>query len=262
MTDPNPNVDGRGVDLLQQAGIAVATEVLGDEARRLNRAFCTWVTKGRPLVTLKSAVTLDGKIADVHGGSRWITGEDARAAAHQLRSQSDAILVGVRTALVDDPALTVRLAEPWPREPYRVVIDPDARLSPSARMLTSGSSSRAIVAVAERATGDAVARLEAAGATVVRCPSSDNIHLEHLLRWLAERDVTSLLVEGGGETNAAFLASGLVDRVAVFVAPMLLGGRTAPTAVGGQGRPIHDALRLRNVTVRQVGADVLVEGDV
>ena len=262
MSDPNPRVDGRGVDLLRRAGITVETGVLADEAGRLNRAFCTWVTRGRPLVTLKSAVTLDGKIADVHGGSRWITGEQARAETHRLRSQSDAILVGIRTALADDPALTVRLPEPWPREPYRVVVDPEARLSPGARVVTAGTAARTVVAVGERATSDAIGRLETAGATVVRCPRGGaGLDLGALLRWLSDREVTSLLVEGGGETNAAFLDSGLVDRVAFFVAPMLLGGRSAPTAVGGPGRALADAFRLRDVTVRTLGGDVLIEGD-
>jgi diaminohydroxyphosphoribosylaminopyrimidine deaminase/5-amino-6-(5-phosphoribosylamino)uracil reductase len=263
MGDPNPRVSGRGLELLRRAGIAVDQGVATDEARRLNRAFCTWVTQGRPHVTLKSAVTLDGKIADVHGGSRWITGEDARAETHRLRSLSDAILVGIRTALADDPALTVRLPQPWPREPYRIVLDPRARLSPEARVLMSGTPAKTIVAVGDQASSEALERLRISGATVVHCPPDGaGLDLRHLLRWLAARDIASLLVEGGGETSATFLESGLVDRVAVFVAPMLLGGRAAPTAVGGQGRALKDALRLRDVTVRTLGADVLIEGDV
>ena len=262
MRDPNPRVDGRGLEVLRNAGIAVEDGVAAAEAQRLNRAFCTWVTQGRPLVTLKSAVTLDGKIADVHGGSRWITGEEARGEVHRLRSLSDGILVGVRTALADDPALTVRLSTPWPREPYRIVVDPQARLAPDARLLSSGTPAKAVIAVGEQAAIDAVTRLEATGASVVRCPADGTrLDLRFLLQWLASREVTSLLVEGGGQTNAAFLEAGLVDRVAMFVAAVLLGGRSAPTAVDGDGRALKDAFRLTGVTVRTVGADVLIEGD-
>jgi diaminohydroxyphosphoribosylaminopyrimidine deaminase/5-amino-6-(5-phosphoribosylamino)uracil reductase len=260
--DPNPVVNGRGVARLREAGLAVEVGLLGDEARALNRGFFTWITEGRPHVTLKAAMTLDGKIADVHGGSRWITGGEARAEAHRLRSRSDAIVVGIGTALADDPELSVRLGMPWPREPYRVVVDAEARLPADARLLRSGTPSRAVIAVGSRAAAERVAALRAAGATVVECPDpSGRVDLRHLLDWLAGRAVTAVLLEGGGGLNAAFLEAGLVDRVVVFVAPLVMGGRAAPTPVEGDGLALKDALRLRAWTVRWAGEDVVLEGD-
>jgi diaminohydroxyphosphoribosylaminopyrimidine deaminase/5-amino-6-(5-phosphoribosylamino)uracil reductase len=261
--DPNALVDGRGIEALRASGIAVEVGLLAAEAEALNRAFVTWIREGRPHVTLKTAMTLDGKIADVHGGSRWITGEAARAETHRLRSCSDAIIVGIGTALADDPELTVRLETPWPREPYRVVIDTEARLPAGARMVHAGTPSRAVVAVGPRADAGRVRGLEAAGATVVRCPdSAGRVDLGALLRWLAEREVTAALLEGGGELNAAFLDAGLVDRVVAFVAPVIVGGRAAGTPVEGGGRALKDALRLWGTTVRRLGDDVVIEGDV
>src|SRR5262249_58594684 len=136
-----------------------------------NRTWLTAIRERRPHVTLKVAATLDGKIADVHGASKWITGEAARLRAHRLRAESDAIVVGITTALRDDPALTVRLDTPWPREPYRVVLDTHARLSPEARVIHAGTPARAFLAVGLSAAPARVAALEAAGATVVRCPA-------------------------------------------------------------------------------------------
>src|SRR2546428_154430 len=145
--DPDPRVNGRGFEMLRSAGIDVAVGILGDEAVRQNRVFLTATRYGRPHVTLKAAMTLDGRIADVHGVSQWISGEAARREAHRLRSEVDAIIVGVETALHDDPALTVRLERAWPREPYRVVLDTSARTPPAARLISSGTPSRAVVVV-------------------------------------------------------------------------------------------------------------------
>jgi len=256
--DPNPLVDGRGLETLRRAGIAVDTGLLAVEARAQNRGFFTWITHRRPHVTLKTAMTLDGKIADVHGGSRWITGEAARAETHRLRSRADAIVVGIGTALADDPELTVRLGAPWPREPYRVVVDAEARLPTQA-----GTPARAVVAVGPGAPAGRVRPLAAAGATVVECPGSPGrVDLRHLLGWLADREVVAALVEGGGGLNAAFLDAGLVDRVVVFIGPRLLGGRAAPTPVEGGGRSLKEALRVVGATMRPIGEDFVIEGDV
>ena len=214
-------------------------------------------------MTLKTAMTLDGKIADVHGGSRWITGEAARAETHRLRSRADAIVVGIGTALADDPELTVRLGAPWPREPYRVVVDAEARLPTQARLIHAGTPARAVVAVGPGAPAGRVRPLAAAGATVVECPGSPGrVDLRHLLGWLADREVVAALVEGGGGLNAAFLDAGLVDRVVVFIGPRLLGGRAAPTPVEGGGRSLKEALRVVGATVRPIGEDFVIEGDV
>jgi diaminohydroxyphosphoribosylaminopyrimidine deaminase/5-amino-6-(5-phosphoribosylamino)uracil reductase len=263
MPDPNPLVDGRGLDRLRRASIGVEVGLLADEARALNRAFVTWVREGRPHVTLKTAMTLDGKIADTHGSARWISGEAARAEVHRLRSQVDAIVVGVGTALADDPALTVRLERPWPREPYRVVVDGAARLPVAARLVGSGTVSRAVVAVGPSAPAERIAALRRAGVTVVECPGRDGrVDLAFVLGWLARRDVIAVLLEGGATLNAGFVEAGLVDRVVVFVAPILVGGQGAPTPVAGAGRALKDAVRLGRVASRRVGEDLVIEGDV
>jgi diaminohydroxyphosphoribosylaminopyrimidine deaminase/5-amino-6-(5-phosphoribosylamino)uracil reductase len=261
--DPNPFVTGGGAAALRAAGVSVETGLLAVEAAAQNRAFMTAMRERRPHVTLKAGMTVDGKIADVHGTARWITGEAARAEAHRQRSESDAILVGVTTVLRDDPALTVRLAAPWPREPYRVVLDTSARTPPTARLIAGGTPERALIAVGEGAPANRVAALESAGATVLRCATRDGrVAVDALLAELFAREVRAVLLEGGGEVHAAFLEAGLVDRVAVFVAPLLLGGRSAPTVVGGAGRELKSAVRLAAMTVRSIGADVLLEADV
>ena len=263
LVDPNPLVAGRGLEALRGAGVAVATGVLAEDAARQNRAFLTAMRERRPHVTLKAAMTLDGKIADVHGGSRWISGPAARRHGHRLRSEVDALVVGVTTVLRDDPELTVRLDAPWPREPWRVVLDTAGRTPPAARLIGAGQPARALIAVGAGAPEEAFARLGAAGATVVRCPTRDGrVDLGALLADLFAREVRAVLVEGGGEVHAAFLDAGLVDRVAVFVAPMLVGGRAAPPAVGGAGRELKSAVRLGRLAVSRLGDDLLLEADV
>jgi diaminohydroxyphosphoribosylaminopyrimidine deaminase/5-amino-6-(5-phosphoribosylamino)uracil reductase len=262
-TDPNPVVNGEGVRTLRRAGLQVEVGTLAEEAEALNRVFFTRMREGRPHVTLKAAMTLDGKIADVDGESRWITGEDARREAHRLRSRSDGIAIGIGTAIRDDPQLTVRLDPPWPREPYRIVVDSQARLPTSARLIGAGTPARAIIAVVAGASPERVGRLRTAGVTVVECPGREGkVDLSWLLQWLAARDVVALLLEGGGELNAAFLESSLVDRVVFHVAPLLLGGRTATGAIGGPGRALKGTVRLRGLEVRRLGEDLVIEGDV
>jgi len=262
-TDSNPVVADRGIAALRAAGIDVVAGVLEAEATTLNRLFLTAMREGRPHVTLKAAATMDGKIADVHGASKWITGEAARLAAHQLRSGADAIVVGIGTVLADDPSLTVRLDPPWPREPLRVVLDSSARTPVNARVIAGATASRAIVVVADGAPGDRVRALEATGAVVLRCPRPDGrVSIPDLLAALAAREVRGILVEGGAEVAAAFLEAEVVDRVALFLAPLLLGGAAAPTVLGGAGRELKRAVALDAVEVTRVGVDLLLEADV
>jgi diaminohydroxyphosphoribosylaminopyrimidine deaminase/5-amino-6-(5-phosphoribosylamino)uracil reductase len=263
VADPNPKVRGRGIAALSEAGVEVLAGVLEAEARELNRAFFTYMSERRPFVTLKAALTLDGKIAAWDRTSRWITGEPAHLEAHRLRSWADAVAVGIGTVLADDPLLTVRLPEPWPREPVRVVVDSQARTPMAARILTAGRPERTLIAVSESAPRERVRMLEAKGVTVLPLPARDGrVDLPALLSALAEREVVAVLLEGGATLNAAFLEAGLVDRVCLFVAPLLLGGTGAPGLVGGVGRSLKEAFRLRGVTVRRVGEDFLIEGDV
>jgi len=267
MTDPNPRVAGGGRGVLSSAGIEVALGCRELEALLLNRAFVTSARAGRPHLTLKWAATLDGKIADGHGTSKWITGPGARLEAHRLRSRSDAIIVGIGTALADDPALDVRLGIAWPREPLRVVVDSTARLPVAARVIRgsegTGRPERAVVAVTDAADPERLAALEARGVTVLRCKTHDGrVDVVDLLARLGEMEAISVLVEGGGRLAGAFLEAGVVDRVVGFLAPVVLGGATAPGTVGGLGLPLPEGIRLDGVSIRPVESDWVIEGDV
>ena len=261
--DPNPRVRGGGTAALIAAGIEVDTGCLEGEARAVNRAFLTAVERQRPHVTAKWAMSLDGRIAAFDRTSRWITGEAARREVHQLRSQSDAIVTGIGTVLADDPALTVRLPEPWPREPYRVVVDSRARLPLGAALLATGSRARVLVAVGEAAPPQRVAALESEGVTVLQCKARDGrVDVTDLGARLLALDVIAVLLEAGSELTGAFVQARLVDRVAAFVAPKLLAGAEAPAPAGGAGLPLTAALRLGGMTARPLGTDWLLEADV
>lgn len=259
MIDPNPQVSGRGVRALRRAGRDVVTGVLESEARALNEAFIKHVTRRMPFVTLKIAQTLDGRIATAAGESRWITGEAAREEGHRLRDRNDAILVGITTVLKDDPELTARI--PGGRDPLRVIVDSRLRIPLNAKVLRRGSA-RTIIAAAAGAPKNKARLLEDAGAEVITVRSSrGRVDLRDLFRKLGKRGIASLLIEGGAEVNASALQAGLVDKVAVFVAPMLMTGRDALCSVGGAcPKRLSGALRLRDVTTRFVGRDLMIEG--
>ena len=261
--DPNPRVPGGGADALAGTGVVVAMGCREREAIALNQVFITAARHGRPHVTLKWAATLDGATADSRRSSRWVTGTQARLEAHRLRSRADAVVVGIGTALADDPALDVRLGSPWPREPFRVVVDSFARLPVTARLIEAGRPERALVAVTDAADAERVGGLEARGVTVLRCKSQEgHVDVTDLVSRLGGLDVSGILVEGGGTLASAFLEAGLVDRLVAFTAPMLLGGAASPRAVGGAGLLLPEAIRLEGVTVRSVGADLMVEAEV
>jgi diaminohydroxyphosphoribosylaminopyrimidine deaminase / 5-amino-6-(5-phosphoribosylamino)uracil reductase len=261
--DPNPRVTGGGTAALIAAGIEVTTGLLEREARDLNRVFFTAIDRQRPHVTMKWAMTLDGKIAAFDRTARWITRPPARLEAHRLRSQSDAIVTGIGTVLADDPSLTVRLEPPWPREPYRVVVDSRARFPLTAAMRRTGTPGRILVAVGEEAPASRVSALESAGVTVLPCKSREGrVDVADVCGRLYGLDVTAVLLEAGGGVGGAFLDAGLVDRVAAFIAPMLLGGAGAPVPTGGAGLGLGDAVRLTDVTTRPLGDDWLIEGNV
>ncbi len=261
--DPNPRVPGGGANALAGTGVEVAMGCREHEAIALNQVFITAARRGRPHVTLKWAATLDGATADSRRSSRWVTGTQARLEAHRLRSRADAVVVGIGTALADDPALDVRLGSPWPREPFRVVVDSFARLPVTARLIEAGRPERALVAVTDAADAERVGGLEARGVTVLRCKSQEgHVDVTDLVSRLGGLDVSGILVEGGGTLASAFLEAGLVDRLVAFTAPMLLGGAASPRAVGGAGLLLPEAIRLEGVTVRSVGADLMVEAEV
>lgn len=260
MTDPNPKVAGKGIAILQEAGIQVTTGVLEQEARQLNEVFLKWMTTGLPFVALKTAMTLDGKIATAAGQSQWITNEASRYETHRLRDVYDGILVGINTALVDNPSLTTRLKEYQGRNPVRIVVDSRARLPLEAKLVTDGAA-RTIVAVTAGAPADRVEALRSAGAEVIVAGSGDHVDMHSLMEQLGAMKITSVLVEGGGSVNFSLLQAGLVDRVYAFIAPKLVGGRDALTPVEGDGfRELSHAVELEDIQLRQLGSDVLLTG--
>lgn len=261
MIDPNPLVAGQGRRLLEAAGIRTFLGERGPEAAKLNEGFIKWVTRGRPFVTVKYAASLDGKIAASTGDSRWITGEASRAYVHRLRAVTDAIMVGANTAQMDDPQLTARDAGvAAKRQPLRVVVDSSARLPPAARMLREPGHT--LVAVTEAAPRERRLTLEASGAEIAILPSSGaSVDLSALMKHLATRDITNVIVEGGGVLIGSLFAGGLVDKVLAFFAPVIIGGTNSPTPVEGWAvQQMDQALRLRDVSIQQFGDDVLVVG--
>src|SRR5579883_2099169 len=262
--DPNPRHAGRGLVLLQRAGISVERGLLEEECEQLNEAFNYWVKRGMPFVTVKAAMTLDGKIATRSGESKWITGTAARAWSMRLRQGVDAILVGINTVLADDPSLTVRIPGASKRgqdrkTPRRVVLDSMAR-TPVDSKLVQDSDSAATTVVVSRAAPRVRRRALASRVQVLVAPGrSERIDVEWLLRKLGADGVTSLLVEGGGEVNASFLLGGFAQRVAFFYAPKILGGADALKAVAGKGaRSLNEALQLLDVQWRRLGSDWLL----
>ena len=258
--DPNPLVSGSGFAHLRSAGVHVSAGLLATEASRLNEAYIYSMRHSRPFVHLKLACSLDGKIATRTGDSRWITGEESRARVHELRHQYDAILVGAGTATADDPLLTDRSDKPRRRPLMRVVLDDDLQLSTSSRLVKSANETPVVVFTSDAADAEVGAELRAAGVEIV--PLADGARdLKRVLKDLGSRSIQSVLVEGGSGTAGAFLDAGLVNKISVFVAPMIIGGRDAPIAVGGAGaEKLSDALRLQSVEIIPRGSDVEITG--
>ena len=260
MLDPNPLVAGRGKAMLEAAGVEVTVGVLAEEARRLNEAYLKWVTQKLPFVTLKTAMTLDGKIATAAGKSQWITGEAARRRVHEMRDVADAIVVGIGTVLADDPSLTTRLADGTGRNPVRVIVDSRARTPLAAKVVQDGAA-KTLIAVTCAAPEERCAALEAAGVEIVRAGEGERVDLDTLMRLLAARDLTSVFVEGGGTLNFSLLAAGLVDKIHAFIAPKIVGGKVALTPVEGAGfAELADAAVLTRLTAEQVASDILLTG--
>ena len=274
--DPYPAVRGRGIAMIRRAGVRVTVGVLEDECIRLNEGFIARVKRGRPFVTLKLAASLDGRIAAPGGDSRWISSAPARALVHRWRAEADAVMVGADTVIADNPRLTCRRSGKHDRmrDPIRVVIDGKLRVSPHAKVFHPGSGAPAILVTTERNLARARRRYRIARTEVIAAPSAadgvaldDEIALDQLMREFGGRGWCNVLIEGGAHLAGAALRAGIVDRIALFIAPMILGAGL-PAIEGlqiGQTRKIgqvRNALRLQNLSACRVGADWLLEGHV
>lgn len=257
--DPNPQVAGRGIELLRRNGIEVHIGVLRDEAIRLNRRFIKNITTGLPYVTIKTASTLDGKIASRSGDSKWISNEQSREHVHTMRHRHDGIMVGVDTVIADDPSLTTRLTVPG-ISPARIIVDSTLRIPDEAKVLRDGAAPT-IVLTTERAAAERRAAVSERGIQVIVCGEGPQVDLRSGLQRLSELGICSLLVEGGGRLNGSLLQNKLVDEVALFLAPKIIGGLHAPGSFVFEGFDLMaDAVALSDLSVEQIGDNVCITG--
>ena len=260
MGDPNPKVAGKGIAILERAGIEVRCGVLEDEARALNEVFLKWIATQKPFVVLKTAMSLDGKIATHTGKSQWITGEAARRRVHEYRDTYDGIMVGIGTVLADNPSLTARLPDGQGKNPVRIVVDSKARTPLDANLVTDGAA-LTIIAVTAKAPQERVQALKDKGVAIMVAGDGEQVDMDLLMQKLGEMEICSVFVEGGGQVNFSLLKAGLVDKVHAFIAPKLIGGREALTPVEGAGfAELTEAVELERTTVETIGQDILLTG--
>ncbi len=269
MIDPDPRVQGKGINQLRDAGIDVEVGLLEEQARRLNEAFITHATTGFPFVISKFAMSLDGKIATKTGDSKYITNKASRAYVHALRDQVDAIMVGIGTVRADDPRLTIRLTDPSDtivdarHNPHRIILDPHLSVPLTAHVVKDVSEAKTTIFTSQDVNQDKVKRLHDCGVGIqtVERDTRGKLNLRQVFKVLGEDDVLSVLLEGGAEVNGTAFMQRLVDKVLVFLAPLIIGGKDARSPIEGIGiGALRDAIRLSDITVQRFGEDVLIEG--
>ena len=260
--DPNPRVAGKGLRKLENAGIDTRVGVLENEAVKLNEVFFKYIRKGMPYVALKTAMTLDGKIASFNGDSRWITNEESRNFVHRLRNTYDAVLVGIGTVLKDDPWLNTRLNCEDIKDPIRIIIDTNLDLPRESRISKTALKQRTLVFCSHNAAEDRKQYLSSKGIKIIPVQAHAGlIELEDVLKILGKMEICSVLVEGGGEINAYLMQQHLVDKVYWFIAPKIIGGKEAPSPIGGKGIELMDnALELKEIEIQRFQEDLMITG--
>lgn len=259
MVDPNPMVAGKGIEELKAAGVEVEIGLLEEEAKKLNEVFIKYITTGRPFVTLKSAMSLDGKIATSAHESFWITGIESRRYAHSLRAGNDAVMVGIGTVKKDDPSFTVRHVEG--DNPKKVVVDSKLEISTKSKVVAN-EPKKTIVCASKGVSAAKIKNLGKKGVRVLSFPAkSGKLDLDLVMEELGKMKISSILIEGGGRLNASALKCGVVDKVDIFIAPKIIGGEHSPTPVEGLGiKKLSEALKLKDISIKHLGEDILVEG--
>ena len=263
MEDPNPMVNGRGIRELAGAGIQVEKGVIYPEAVRLNEIYSKFISTKTPFVILKSASSLDGRIALPSGESQWITGETARRYSHQLRAMVDAVLVGVGTAIADDPLLSVRDIGIGGKQPLRIIVDSRLRIPLTARVLDQRGGQETMIVTTKAASGEAVETLEKIGVKTLIAASREDgeVSLRSLMGQLGKLGISSVLIEGGSKINASALREGVVDKVVILYSPRIIGGSDSIGMVGGPAPgSLDESVFLKDISIRRLGEDILVEG--
>jgi diaminohydroxyphosphoribosylaminopyrimidine deaminase/5-amino-6-(5-phosphoribosylamino)uracil reductase len=262
MLDPNPLVAGRGVTIMQEAGIEVEYGFMEQELTQMNRVFLQFIQTKLPYVLLKTAMTLDGKIAAHTGDSRWVSNEASRTKVHHLRNELMGIMVGVDTVIADDSLLTCRLEDQKTRNPIRIVVDTHARIPLESKILNSSQQAKTIVAVGENADVEKRRQIEALGNQVMEVQMKNGrVDLKHLMSLLGKQGIDGILLEGGATLNFSALEAGIVNEVISFIAPKIIGGSTSKSPVGGKGIDMmRDAIELQELKWEQLGNDLMISG--
>ena len=262
LLDVNPKVAGKGFKILEDAGIHVEYGFLQDELRKQNEVFFKWIEHKKPFVVLKAAMTLDGKIATATGQSKWITNETSRAYGYKLRDIYDGIIVGINTVIEDNPMLTARVD--GGKNPIRIVVDSSLRIDINANVVQD-KSAKTIVATTDKADKDKILKLQAQDVDVIVVDKDENdkVDIEKLLDILGQKNICSILVEGGATLSGSFVAKKLVDKVYFFIAPKIIGGKEAKTPVAGTGiLNLQEALALKDIQIEKLEEDILIIGRV
>jgi len=261
MKDPNPLVNGKGLEILIDAGIEVRVGIEEPAVLKMNEQFVRYIKTGRPFCTLKTAMTLDGKIATVKNASKWISCEDSRKYVHELRQQNSAVMVGINTVLYDDPLLNTRRIRKKSKDPLKIIVDSSGKIPLEARVLKTNPQ-LAIVAATDKINMKKKQDLERLGAQVLICPQKEEkVDLNFLMFLLGKMGIDSILLEGGSTIAFSALINGIVDKVVSFIAPKIIGGADAPSPVGGTGLPLmEDAIGVDDWNYRKIGSDILIEG--